>query len=579
MSDKTFYVTTPIYYWNWVPHIGHTYSSIIANVIYKYNKISWKKSRFTTWIDENSQKAVLKAQEAWMPIMDYLDEMAKKHKSVWDFFNIDYTDFIRTTEKRHHTLVREVLQKCFDSWDIYSWIYEWMYCVWCESFKKDEDLVCLNKTTKETFPFTPKVKMSENIIKVCPDHLTEPQKLKEKNYFFRLSKYGTWIEEFYDKNPDFVKPDFRYNEVKAFVWRWLEDFSISRETNTFWIPLPFDDKQVTYVWFDALFNYYTSCKFSRNWDKTSENFIDESKTFWEENPNKVHIVWKDIIRFHAIFWPCMLASYFGLWELWKDWKIHYKDSDRIYLPTTILTWWYFTVDGQKMSKSIWNVIEPVEYATKYWKELLTLYMLSAFPIWLDGDYDRNQAILTYNAKLANNLGNLVNRVVVLSLKVWWILQRPKSLDSSFCFSNEELNEELNSILNINWIFNIAKSYRFNYKNYFNKFDLKWVLDESFKFLDSLNKFADEKQPWQTIKDETKIEETKEVLYTIAEWLRQVWLALYPFFPEKMSEMFNKLWLENYTQRLESWELEKLISEESKFEIKEKWENLFNRFEI
>lgn len=559
MSDKTFYVTTPIYYWNWVPHIGHTYSSIIANVIYKYNKISGKKSRFTTWIDENSQKAVLKAQEAWMEIMDYLDDMAKKHKAVWDFFNIDYTDFIRTTEKRHHTLVREVLQKCFDRWDIYDGIYEWMYCIWCESFKKEEDLVYLNKETKATFPISDKVKVSDNIIKVCPDHLTEPQHSKEKNYFFRLKKYQTWIEWFYEANPDFVKPDFRYNEVKAFVKRWLEDFSISRETNTFWIPLPFDDKQVTYVWFDALFNYYTSCKYSRWWDKKNEEFIDESKEFWLENPNKVHIVWKDIIRFHAIFWPCMLASYFWLWEE-KDWIIHYKESDRIYLPTTILTWWYFTVDGQKMSKSLWNVIEPVEYATKYWKELLTLYMLSAFPIWLDGDYDRNQAILTYNAKLANNLWNLVNRVVVLSLKL---------KDESWKLIGKSLLEKVGNDDN--------RSNKI--KSYFENYDLKLVLDECFKFLDSLNKFADEKEPWQTIKDEIKLEETKEVLYTIAEWLRQVWLALYPFFPEKMSEMFKKLWLENYTERLEAGELEKLISETPTFEIKEKWENLFNRFEI
>ena len=577
MSDKTFYVTTPIYYWNWVPHIGHTYSSIIANVIYKYNKISGKKSRFTTWIDENSQKAVLKAQEAWMEIMDYLDDMAKKHKAVWDFFNIDYTDFIRTTEKRHHTLVREVLQKCFDRWDIYDGIYEWMYCIWCESFKKEEDLVYLNKETKATFPISDKVKVSDNIIKVCPDHLTEPQHSKEKNYFFRLKKYQTWIEGFYEANPDFVKPDFRYNEVKAFVKRWLEDFSISRETNTFWIPLPFDDKQVTYVWFDALFNYYTSCKYSRWWDKTNEEFSDESKEFWLENLNKVHIVWKDIIRFHAIFWPCMLASYFWLWEE-KDWVIHYKESDRKCLPTTILTWWYFTVDGQKMSKSLWNVIEPVEYATKYWKELLTLYMLSAFPIWLDGDYDRNQAILTYNAKLANNLWNLVNRVVVLSLKLEkfnWILEL-KYPEYQLWIDSIKMTD-LNFI---DWL-RIQTWFREflweEYEKFILDYNLKWCLDISFLILDKINKFVDINEPWKTIKEDEI--QTKEVLYTIAEWLRQVWLALYPFFPEKMSEMFKKLWLENYTERLEAGELEKLISETPTFEIKEKWENLFNRFEI
>lgn len=260
---KNFYVTTPIYYGNGPVHVGHFYSSTIANTIYKYQKISGKNARFTTGIDENSQKAVIKAQEAGMPIMDYLDSMAESHKAVWDHFNMDYTDFIRTTSARHHKTVQAVLDKCHQKGDIYEGEYEGMYCVGCESFKKDEDLVFRNKTTGDTFPVSDKVKPSENIEKVCPDHLTQPDKIKEKNYFFKLSKYQTWMEEFYEQNPKFVNPEFRYNEVIAFTKRGLEDFSISRETNTFGIPLPFDKDQVTYVWFDALFNYYTSCVESR----------------------------------------------------------------------------------------------------------------------------------------------------------------------------------------------------------------------------------------------------------------------------------------------------------------------------
>lgn len=571
MKEKRFFITTPIYYGNWVPHIGHAYSSIIANVIYKYQKISWKKVRFTTWIDENSQKAVIKAREAGMEIMDYLDEMASKHKAVWDFFDIEYTDFIRTTEKRHHTLVQKVLDTCHKRGDIYEWIYEWKYCVGCEAFKKDDDLIYIDKETglKVERPVSGKTKA------VCPDHLVEPENIKEKNWFFKLSNYQTWIEEFYDANPDFVQPRFRYNEVKAFVKRGLEDFSISRETNTFGIPLPFDPSQVTYVWFDALFNYYTSCKYSRWWERNNENFIDESKEFWEENPNKVHIVGKDIIRFHAIFWPCMLASYFWLWEKDEKWIIHYKESDKIYLPTTILTWGFFTVDGQKMSKSLGNVIEPVEYASKYGKELLTLYMLSAFPFWLDGDYDRKDAILTYNAKLNDNLGNLVNRVVVLALKMWGILEH-FSGDFWFTkenfFSTSEWKYEWNPIIN-------KKSFQENTKRAFDNYNLKNILDNAFWYLKSLNDFTTKKEPWQMIKNPDLQEETREVLYTIAEWLRIVWLVLYPFFPEKMAEMFVRLWLLDYEERLENGELEKLLQETPTFEIKEKWENLFNRFEI
>lgn len=552
--SKKFYVTTPIYYGNWLPHVGHFYSSTIANVIYKFHKISWENSRFTTWIDENSQKAVLKAQEAWMEIMDYLDHMALEHKKVWDHFNMDYTDFIRTTSPRHHKVVQNVLQKCFEKWDIYEGIYEWMYCVGCEWFKKDEDLVFRNKTTWETFPVSDKVKVSDNIEKVCPDHLKTPDNIKEKNYFFKLSKYQTWLEEFYESNPWFVNPDFRFNEVKAFVKRWLEDFSISRETNTFWIPLPFDNKQVTYVWFDALFNYYTSCVESRAWNKDNNDFINEENFWvWEENDRKIlHVVWKDIIRFHAIFWPAMLASYFDLWEE-NNGVLHYKKEDNKYLPTEILTWGFFTVDGQKMSKTIWNVIEPVSYSQQYSKELLTLYMLSAFAIWNDWDYDRWDAILQYNAKLANNLWNLVNRVVVLTLKLEWLKLQWNSID---------------------W----TKNYVEKFSKFMLENNLKSSLDETFVYLDSLNKFADVKQPWNTIKDEDKTQ-TIDTLYSLAEWVRQVWLNLYPFFPEKMTELFNKLGLDNYASRLEKWELETLRGETPDFNITEKWTPLFARFEV
>lgn len=535
MKKDTFFITTPIYYTNWVPHIWHAYSSIICDTLARYQKINGKKVKFSTWVDENSQKAVLKANEMWMEIMPYLDMMAEKHKAVWDGLKINYTDFIRTTEERHHKLVREVLQKCYYNWDIYQAEYEWMYCVGCEAFKKDEDLVCMNKTTKETFPFTPKVKMSENIIKVCPDHLTEPQKIKEKNWFFRLSKYENFLKDLYKNNPNFVMPDNRFNEVKAFVDRWLEDFSISRETNKFGIKLPFDESQVTYVWFDALFNYVTVCKYPDNgWNE---------EAFW---PADLHVVAKDIIRFHAIYWPAML------------------ESAGYSMPKNILTTGYFTVDGQKISKSLWNVIDPVEFSAKYSKDLLTLYMLSSINIGQDWDFDQKQAILMYNAKLANNLWNLVNRVVVLSLKIWWKLDWNINIDDVFWFREE------------NWkIQTYSEKFLLSYEQY----NLKEVLDTTFFFLNLINKFTDTKEPWQMIKDETKLEETKEVLYTIAEWLRQVWLALYPFFPEKMSEMFVKLWLEDYTKRLENWELEKLISETPTFEIKEKWENLFNRIEI
>jgi methionyl-tRNA synthetase len=539
MTPKdTFFVSTPIYYTNGIPHIGHSYSSIIADSLARYHRISGKRVKFSTGVDENSQKIVESAHKEGKDIMDYLDKMAYKHQNVWDGLGIQYTDFIRTTEKRHYDLVQEVLQKSFDVGDIYKWEYEGKYCVGCEAFKKDDDLI------------------ERDGILVCPDHLKAPDTIKEKNYFFKLSKYQKELEDYYATHPSFVVPQDRFNEVIAFVGRGLEDFSISRETNKFGIPLPFDPSQVTYVWYDALFNYVTVCE-------------NGDEDFW---PADLHVVGKDIIRFHAIYWPAMLLS------------AGYE------LPKNILTTGFFTVDGQKISKSLGNVIDPVEFSTKYNKDMLVLYLLSTFNIGQDGDFDQKQAILTYNAKLANNLGNLVNRVVVLALKLTensWVLEGIVSNDMlSLNQNNPEwllVTRHLNnqSEKRVMWFTGsmrlsidlLVKEISLGFYSY----DLKYVLDFSFLFLDKLNKFADEKQPWQMIK--TDEEGTREVLYTLAEWLRQVGLALYPFFPTKMAEMFEKLGLKEYQEQLESGKLQELLGKQEIFYITEKGEALFARIEI
>lgn len=505
--NNNFFITTPIYYTNWIPHIGHAYSSIIADIIARNQKINGKKVKFSTWVDENSQKALEKAKEENMDIVSYLDKMSEKHKAVWDWLDIKYTDFIRTTEERHHKLVREVLQKSFDAWDIYEWVYEWMYCVGCEAFKKDEDLIELDGK------------------KVCPDHLKEPQKLKEKNYFFRLSKYEDFLLDFYKNNPEFVVPQDRFNEVIAFVKRWLEDFSISRETNKFWIKLPFDENQVTYVWYDALFNYITVCQ---NWEED----------FW---PVNLHVVWKDIIRFHAIYWPAMLKS------------AGYE------LPKKILTTWFFTIDWQKISKSLWNVIDPVEFSKNYSKDMLVLYLLSSFYIWQDWDFDKKQAILTYNAKLANNFWNLLNRAVVLTLKM-------------------KLENWLSSELD-NDILKKLEKYNLDFQENMKKLNLKDALDCSFKFLYDINLYMTEKEPWKIMKEEEKQEETIEILYTTCESLRQIWLNLYTFFPEKMKKLFESLALKDYWNFLEDWKLKDLKNKKEKFYITEKSDILFEKFDI
>ncbi len=273
MSDRpSFYVSTPIYYSNGVPHIGHAYATIIAETIARYKRFCGYDVKFSTGVDENSQKVVEKAEEAKMSPESYADMMAAKHKAVWDGLGITYTDFVRTRDPRHFAVVQEMLQRSYDSGDIYLGTYEGKYCVGCEEFKCDADL---NEAGR------------------CPLHPDrEISVLSEQNYFFRLSKYQDRLLALYEARPDFVVPSHRFREVIEFVRGGLDDFSISRAGSTFGIPLPFDPEHVTYVWYDALFNYYTAC-------------TDGQERFF---PADLHIVGKEILRFHAIYWPAMLWS-------------------------------------------------------------------------------------------------------------------------------------------------------------------------------------------------------------------------------------------------------------------------------
>ena len=458
--QKKFFITTPIYYSNAVPHIGNAYASFIADTIARYSRLSKVDTRFSTGVDENSQKVVESAASTGMSVMDYADMMAKKHQDTWDALDIDYSDFIRTTESRHRDFVQKVLQKSFDNGDIYEWDYKGLYCVGCETFKKETDIVNGR----------------------CADHPNrELEQLSEKNYFFKLSKYQDQILEFFEKNPDFVKPRTRYNEIIEFVRGGLEDFSISRETNKFGIPLPFDSTQVTYVWYDALFNYLTVVQ------------DDESK-WW---PADIHVIGKDIVKFHGIYWLAML------------WSAGYV------APRQLLTTGYFTVDGQKMSKSIGNVIDPVAYIGEYSRDMLVLYLFTAFPIGEDGDFSQEQAILTFNAKLANNLGNLLNRSIALTLKLGWKLEW--------------------DTLSV-WKEKIEK-----YSSLMDTQDLKWSIDLAFEYASEINKYVDENTPWKFDAEiDSDREKLESVLFYMIANLRKIAIMLLPFFDTKMRELLSRI---------------------------------------
>ncbi|GAB0174784.1 MAG: methionine--tRNA ligase [Candidatus Altimarinota bacterium] len=467
--QKKFFVTTPIYYSNGIPHIGHAYSSLLADTIARSKKLDGFQVKFSTGVDENSQKVVESSQSENMEVMDYADMMALKHKAVWDGIGIGYTDFIRTTESRHKDFVQKVLQKSYDNGDIYEGVYEGKYCVGCEAFKKESDLI------EKEGQF------------ICPDHPNKPlQNLKEKNYFFRLSKYQDKLLEFYEKQADFIVPENRFREVIEFVKGGLEDFSVSRETNKFGIPLPFDPEQVTYVWYDALFNYLTVCQ-------------GEEDAWW---PADLHVIGKDIVRFHAIYWPAML------------WSAGYD------APKQLLVTGHFTVDGQKMSKTIGNVIDPVGYIGEYSRDLLLNYLFSAFPIGEDGDFDRKEAIVQFNAKLSNNLGNLLNRSLTLALKL------PEGKVPGF----EDAT-----------IAGKRDDYISKYVWYMDTFDLRNALDCTFAFSTELNQFIDEKKPWKLdVANPSEKESLEQILATVLTGLAHIAYNLSPFFEDKMLELLTRI---------------------------------------
>jgi len=465
---KKFLVTTPIYYPNGYPHIGHANSSFIADIYARFKRLLWYDVKFSTGNDENSQKILQQAQLEWIPVMEYLDNMAQKWEDVWKSLSITYTNFIRTTDSTHKELVQKVLQKAYDKWDIYEWEYKWYYCVGCESFKKESDLI-----------------KNENGHFICPDHLKTPDLVTEKNRFFKLQKYEQSIKDFYKKYPNFVEPWYRFNEVKSFVEGWLEDFSVSRETNTFGIPLPFDPSQVTYVWYDALFNYVT---------------VSQKEWFWDENIEKVHILGKDIVRFHAIFWPAMLMS-----------------ADMA-LPSHEYVTWYFTVDGQKMGKSLGNVVDPVEMVDKYDRDAVVFMLMYDVPIWSDWDFSEDRLWNVYDSMIIGAWWNLVNRVVSLCNK--YRINQWKCNDENF----------------FSW-FDVSKIE----EKYLNSGNIQLYLQDWYKLVQSANEFITRAEPWKKYKDETTKEEAISDLKFLLYIVKNLALLSSPFLInwfEKIQTMFG-----------------------------------------
>jgi len=460
MKFKEFFITTPIYYVNDIPHIGHAYTTIAADILARWNRVLGNNTFFLTGLDENSAKTVNAAKENGIEnIQEYADSMAKIWKKVWSLLKISNDDFIRTTEERHKKLVLEFFNKVFDRGDIYKGKYEGLYCEGCEQFYTEKDL--------------------ENGL--CPFHKKPPKKIVEENYFFKLTKYQKILIEYIEKNPDFIKPESRRNEVLSFIKEGLIDVSISRPNMEWGISLPIDKDHKFWVWFDALINYISA---------------DPSK--W---PATVQLMAKDILRFHCVIWPAMLIS------------TGYE------LPKTIFVHGFFTVEGQKMSKSLGNVVDPVELSKKYGLDAFRYYLFREVPFGDDGDFSEKTLIDRVNADLADSLGNLVNRVLVLVEKNF-DGSVPKFIEKDdLARTASELPEKV--------------------KKFMEDLQFHNALNEIWRVIAEANRHINETKPWE-IKDKEKL---GNLLYNLLETLRFVSILVYPFIPETAEKIADQLGLE------------------------------------